>query len=148
VHGPGEEFTGQLARHADDKNRIPRAELISVITGQLSALMDDISRVLKAQGFSGARGAQVVFTGGGAELAGLADFAQGALGRPVRIGRPSTLRGLPEAHITPGFSTLAGLVQYASADPVDIRTVGLAKRRKALKGGWLTRIIHAAKDYF
>jgi len=148
VHGPGEEFTGQLARHADDKNRIPRAELISVITGQLSTLMDEISRVLKAQGFSGARGAQVVFTGGGAELAGLADFAQGALGRPVRIGRPSTLRGLPEAHITPGFSTLAGLVQYASADPVDIRTVGLAKRRKALKGGWLTRILHAAKDYF
>jgi cell division protein FtsA len=29
INGPGEEGTGgQLARHADDKNRIPRAELI------------------------------------------------------------------------------------------------------------------------
>jgi cell division protein FtsA len=111
VHGPGEEFTGQLARHADEKNRIPRAELISIITAQLSTLMDEISKVLKQMGFAGVKGAQVVFTGGGAELAGLADFAQGALGRPVRIGRPANglLKGLPEAHATPGFRLWRGL---------------------------------------
>ena len=34
VNAPGEEASGPVARHADDKNRIPRAELISVITGQ------------------------------------------------------------------------------------------------------------------
>lgn len=150
VHGPGEEFTGQLARHADDKNRIPRAELISVITGELSKLMDEINRVLKGMGFSGARGAQVVFTGGGAELAGLADFAQGALGRPVRIGRPTMLKGLPEAHATPGFSTLAGLVQYAAADPMDIRSIGPTRTRGGSESwlGWVTRILRAIKDYF
>lgn len=150
VHGPGDDFSGQLARHADDKNRIPRAELISVITGQLGKLMDEISRVLKGMGFSGARGAQVVFTGGGAELAGLADFAQGALGRPVRIGRPLALKGLPEAHATPGFSTLAGLVQYAAADPLDIRTLGgvRGKPRKAGGLGLATRVFHALKEYF
>ncbi len=150
VHGPGDDFSGQLARHADDKNRIPRAELISVITGQLGKLMDEISRVLKGMGFSGARGAQVVFTGGGAELAGLADFAQGALGRPVRIGRPMALKGLPEAHATPGFSTLAGLVQYAAADPLDIRTLGGVRGgpRKAGGLGLATRVFHALKEYF
>ena len=68
--------------------------------------------------------AQVVITGGGAELAGLADYAQGALGMPVRIGRPPRSRGLPEAHGAPGFATLAGLVLYAAEDPVDIRAVG------------------------
>ena len=150
VHGPGEEPTGQLARHADDKNRIPRAELISVITGELSKLMDEISRVLKGMGFSGARGAQVVFTGGGAELAGLADFAQGALGRPVRIGRPMALRGLPEAHAVPGFSTLAGLVQYAAAEPTDIRSIGPSRARRPSESwlGWILRILRALKDYF
>ena len=66
---------------------------------------------------------QVVLTGGGAELAGIAEFAQGALGRPVRIGKPSQLRGLPDAHATPGFTTLAGLCLYAARDPVDIRSI-------------------------
>lgn len=150
VHGPGEEVSGQLARHADEKNRIPRAELISVITTQLGALMDEISGKLKALGLGAARGAQVVFTGGGAELAGLADFAQGALGRPVRIGHPAALKGLPQAHVKPGYATLAGLVMYAEADPLDIRTVGRGGVRGGGQGvwGWLRRVLAAVKDYF
>ena len=75
-------------------------------------------------GFTGQGGQQVVLTGGGAELVGLADFAQAALGRPVRIGSARRIKGLPDAHAKPGFSTLAGLVLYASADPLDIRTIG------------------------
>ena len=150
VLGPGEESAPQLARHADDKNRIPRAELISVITGQLGRLTDEISRVLKGMGFTGARGQQVVVTGGGAELVGLADFAQAALGRPVRIGRPTALKGLPDAHATPGFSTLAGLVLYAAADPVDIRSVGATYQRTTRYSGvgLVNRVFHALKEYF
>ena len=124
VNAPGEEATGPLARHADDKNRIPRAELVSVITLQLGRLMEEVGKALKGLGFTGQRGQQVVLTGGGAELAGLADFAQSALGKPVRVGKVQHLKGLPEAHATPGFATLAGLVLYAAADPIDIRTVG------------------------
>ena len=124
VNAPGEEATGPLARHADDKNRIPRAELVSVITLQLGRLMEEVGKALKGLGFTGQRGQQVVLTGGGAELAGLADFAQAALGKPVRVGKVQHLKGLPEAHATPGFATLAGLVLYAAADPIDIRTVG------------------------
>src|SRR5690606_29183076 len=39
VNGPGEESVGPLARGADDKNRIPRSELIAVITGELDTLI-------------------------------------------------------------------------------------------------------------
>ena len=121
-----------------------------MITGQLGRLTDEISRVLKSMGFAGARGQQVVLTGGGAELAGLADFAQGALGRPVRIGRPQALKGLPDAHATPGFSTLAGLVLYASADPVDIRSVGANHQQTTRYSGigLVNRVFHALKEYF
>ena len=78
----------------------------------------------------------MVLTGGGAELAGLADYAQAALGKPVRIGRPPRCAGLPEAHAKPGFATLAGLVLYAADDPVDIRAVGpaLHSRPSATRG--------------
>lgn len=150
VNGPGEEGIGPIARHADDKNRIPRAELIGVITGQLGVLMEEVNKALKAMGFSGQRGKQVVFTGGGAELVGLADYAQAAIGKPVRIGRVSQLSGLAETHVKPGFSTLAGLALYAADDPMDIRT--FAKNRQAtihIGGiGMVSRIFRALKEYF
>jgi cell division protein FtsA len=150
VQGPGEDAGGPRARHADEANRIPRAELVSVITIQLGRQMEEINRALKTLGFTGQRGQQVVFTGGGAELVGLADFAQGALGKPVRIGRPAALRGLPEAHARPGFAALAGLILFAAADPVDIRAIGPGYRPNETWAGLglVGRIVRALKEYF
>ena len=141
---------GPIARHADDKNRIPRAELISVITVQLGHAMEEVGRALKAMGFTGQRGQQIVLTGGGAELPGLADYAQAALGKPVRVGRPPQMTGLPEGHATPGFATLAGLVLYAAADPVDIRTIGPAYTPVTSFGvaALVNRVLRAVKEYF
>ena len=134
----------------DEGRRIPRAELITVITGRLGELLDEVSRALRGLGYTGARGRQVVITGGGAELAGLADFAQAALGRPVRIGRPQALKGLAEAHATPGFSTLAGLVLYVANQPMDIRDVGRGGRQSVDHSGFgvLSRVWRALRDYF
>lgn len=150
VNAPGDEATGPAARHADDKNRIPRAELVTVVTSQLGRLMEEVNKALKALGFTGQRGQLVVITGGGAELAGLADYAQAALGKPVRIGRPQHIRGLPEAHATPGFSTLAGLVLYAAADPVDIRSIGKQYQPTIHYAGMglVNRVYRALKEYF
>jgi cell division protein FtsA len=150
VNAPGEETTGPIARHADDKNRIPRAELVSVITGQLGRLMEEVAKALKALGFNGQRGQQVVLTGGGAELVGLADFAQAALGKPVRVGRAPQLTGLAEAHLKPGFATLAGLVLYAAADPVDIRSVGPSYQPTLRYSGFglVSRVYRAVREYF
>jgi len=150
VGAPGEEGGGPLARHADESNRIPRAELVSVITTQLGRLLEEVNKALKTLGFTGQRGQQVVLTGGGAELVGLADFAQSALGKPVRIGRAPQLRGLPEAHARPGFATLAGIVLFAAADPVDIRTAGprFQPNAKYTGAGLLGRIYRALLEYF
>ena len=80
----------------------------------------------------------------------LADYAQSALGKPVRIARPPQLKGLPEAHAVPGFSTLAGLVLYAAADPVDIRSVGSRFQLTSRPGGLaqVARLWAAMKEYF
>ncbi|MCB2057251.1 MAG: cell division protein FtsA [Novosphingobium sp.] len=150
VNAPGEEVASPAARHADDKNRVPRAELVSVITAQLGRLMDEVCKALKGLGFTGQRGQLVVFTGGGAELAGLADFAQGALGKPVRIGKPQQVKGLAEAHATPGFSTLAGLVLYAVADPIDVRSAGPRYTPTFKYKGFdlVDRLYRAVREYF
>lgn len=163
VNGPGEGAgdgtdgvaAGPLARGADDKNRIVRAELIAVVTQQLAVLTGEVGKALKTMGFAGPRAGQVVLTGGGAELAGMADFMQGALGQPVRLGRPPQLTGMPEAHHAPGFATLAGLCLYAAEDPVDIRAVGARRSgvykaftRDAGPSAMVSRLFRALKEYF
>ena len=158
VNGPNDSWEGEqagpVARGADEKNRIPRAELVSVVTQQLSQLTTEVGRALKEMGFSGSRAGQVVLTGGGAELAGLAEFAQSALGMPVRIGRAPALTGLPEAHATPGFATLAGICLYAADDPVDIRAVGHRGGEYTVGASSLPgahafgRLFRALKEYF
>jgi len=150
VGGPGEEPGGPLARGADEQNRIARAELVGVVTERLSYLASEIGKSLKTLGMSGSNSGQVVLTGGGAELHGIAEFMQGALGRAVRVGKPPQLAGLPEAHATPGFATLAGLCLYAADDPVDIRSVkdiSTAVHRFAGLGG-IARVFRAMRDYF
>ena len=154
---PGEdsiEGFAAVARGADEKNRISRAQLVSVVTQHLALLTTEIGKSLKDMGFSGTRAGQVVLTGGGAELAGMAEFAQGALGMPVRLGRTPDLRGLPEAHATPGFATLAGLCLYAAEDPVDIRSVSPPRAMRASLGSGtrglfpVGRLFRAMKEYF
>jgi cell division protein FtsA len=146
---------GPLARGADDKNRIVRAELVGVVTQQLAILTGEIGKALKGMGFSGSRAGQVVLTGGGAELAGMADFMQGALGQPVRLGRPPQLSGMPEAHHAPGFATLAGLCLYAAEDPVDIRAVGAGRggvyrgfAKETGASALVGRLLRAVREYF
>lgn len=103
--------------------RITRAQLIAVIRLRLDRLMAEIRSELTKLNFEDPVGRQIVLTGGGAELKGIADYAQQALGRSVRVGRPRGLSALPEAHAGPAFATLAGLASFAAADPVDLRAL-------------------------
>jgi len=157
VLGPGEQADRTLeatARGADENNRIARAKLISVITRAQGQLTDQIGKALKDMGFSGSSAGQVVLTGGGAELAGLDEYTQSALGMPVRVGRAPSLTGLPEAHATPGFAGLAGLCLYAAEDPVDIRSIRSRYTQRMRAGGSVgrafsfRRLVRAAKEYF
>ncbi len=125
----------KTAEHTDEDGRITRAQLIAVIRQRLDHLIGEIGRALKELGFTGPVGRQVVLTGGGAELKGIADYAQSALGRTVRIGRPTGLSALPEAHSGPAFAGLAGLALYASQEPVDLRSMSSDQQKVYKYGG-------------
>ncbi|HEV2568885.1 cell division protein FtsA [Sphingomonas sp.] len=111
--------------------RITRAQLISIIRPRLEQLFGEVGKALEGLGFT--RGRQVVLTGGGAELKGIADYAQGLLGRSVRVGRPRGLTGLPDAHSGPAFATLAGLTRYAASDPIDLRNAQLDRGQQVIR---------------
>jgi cell division protein FtsA len=132
-----------------EASRITRAQLNSVIRARLEHLTGEVAAALKDLGFGGPFGRQVVLTGGGSELKGIADYAQGVLGRAVRIGRPS-LRGLPEAHSGPAFATLVGLAQFAASDELDLRAALSVDRTvpKSNSNGLVGRLISAFRSGF
>ncbi len=118
-----------LVDDGQESRRISRAELIAVIAARLDRLFAEVDEALREIGFTGAAGRQVVLTGGGAELRGIADYAQGVLARNVRIGRPHGLSGLPDAQSTAAFATLAGLTLYAGRPRFDLARMPLRAAR-------------------
>ena len=130
--------------------RITKAQLNAVVCQRVDSIVADIGRALKILGFAGPSSYQVVLTGGGAELKGIAENMQGALGRTVRIGRPIGLSGIPEAHGGPAFATLVGLVLYAASDQIDMKT-GFESRSGHSPGampGMFERIMRAIRENF
>ena len=62
------------------------------------------------------------------------------------IGRPRGLIGLPEAHSGPAFATLAGLVQFAASDPIDLRPPNTPASIRLSPRNFFQRMITAAKS--
>ena len=130
-----------------EPTRITRAQLMTVIRQQVEDLTSQIDGALKSLGFTGPVGRQVVLTGGGAELKNIADYMQGVLGRAVRVGRPRTITGLPEAHSGPAFSTLVGLAMLAGSGSGDIRDLALPGPRSPRgPSGFLGRMLTALRQ--
>ncbi|HEY0163790.1 MAG TPA: cell division protein FtsA [Sphingomicrobium sp.] len=137
------------AEDGAEPTRITRAQLMMVIRQRVEELTAQIEGSLKGLGFTGPVGRQVVLTGGGAELKNIADYMQGVLGRAVRVGRPRTITGLPDAHSGPAFSTLVGLAYLAGSGGGDIRDIGSATAaRKAPSTGVFGRLIDAMRGGF
>jgi cell division protein FtsA len=120
--------------------RVPKAQIIGVIRHRLDLLFREVGKKLDELGFIGPQARQLVLTGGGAELRSIADFAAGALGRNVRIGRPRGLTGLPPAQSGPAFATLAGLVIFAAAEVPDIWHQTMAPKSPGNNGRLATMI--------
>ncbi|MHB8145804.1 MAG: cell division protein FtsA [Vulcanimicrobiaceae bacterium] len=85
---------------------------------------------------------EVVLTGGGALLPGIAPIAEDVFGLPVRIGAPAGIGGLTDAISLPQFATAIGLVLFGAngeyeANDGSRRAVSLfAKIRKWLVELW------------
>ena len=135
------------AEDGAEPTRITRAQLMTVIRQRVEQLTGEIDAALKSLGFTGPVGRQVVLTGGGADLKNIADYMQGVLGRAVRIGRPRTITGLPDAHSGPAFTTLVGLAMLAAGGTGDLRDIALGQvvERKS-STGLIGRLVSALKQ--
>lgn len=95
--------------------KVPRAMIVSVIRPRLEETFELLKDRLEGTGM-GRAAARVVLTGGASQLTGVREMATRILGRPVRLGRPLALRGMPDSASGPAFAGAAGLLQWAAGE--------------------------------
>jgi cell division protein FtsA len=98
--------------------KVPRSMVVNIIRPRLEETFELVRERLDESGLTRAAGSRVVLTGGACQLGGVRELAAGILGKDkqVRLGRPSSLRGLPDSASGPAFATAAGLLAWAAGD--------------------------------
>jgi cell division protein FtsA len=123
--------------------RVPRSQVVHIIRPRIEETFEYIKDRLDSAGLTRAAGNRVVLTGGACQLAGVRDLAAHMLGRQVRIGRPVSLRGLPEMATGPAFATAGGLLSWAAGAGRGFQDVDMEEEQQA---GWLRRIVNYLRD--
>jgi cell division protein FtsA len=88
--------------------------LSEIIEPRATELMELIQSELARSGYEKQLGAGVVLVGGGAQVGGLAGWAEQVLGLPVRVGRPRGLGKMGETLPDPAFAAVVGLIAYGN----------------------------------
>ncbi|HZF74294.1 MAG TPA: cell division protein FtsA [Acetobacteraceae bacterium] len=96
--------------------RVPRAMVVNIIRPRLEETFELIRDRLESAGVLAEAGTRVVLTGGASQLIGARELAARVLDRQVRLGRPRTVRGLPDTAGGTAFATATGLLAWAAGE--------------------------------
>jgi cell division protein FtsA len=127
---------------------ISRATLVRIIKPRIEEILELARDRLATSPFAAEPRARVVLTGGGSQLPGLADLAARILRRPVRIGRPLGLAGLPEAAKGPAFAVAAGLLVYPQAAHLEHFEPRRTRQLMTGTGGYMARVGQWLRESF
>lgn len=89
---------------------IRRQDLCIVLKDRMEELFNLVLGELKECGLNTVPPGGIVITGGSAKIQGLVKMVEEMAGKPVRIGVPSGISGMPENMQDPSFSTALGLL--------------------------------------
>jgi len=103
------------AEEREQAQFVPRAALVHIIKPRVEEILEMVRDRLAASSFAAEPRGRVILTGGASQLTGLPELAARILGRPVRIGRPLGIAGLPDAAKGAAFAVATGLLVYPQA---------------------------------
>jgi cell division protein FtsA len=127
---------------------VSRATLTRIIKPRVEEILEMARDRLAASPFVAEPRARAVLTGGASQLSGLPELAARILGRPVRIGRPLGISGLPEAAKGPAFAVSAGLLVYPQAAHLEHVELKRTRHLMGAGGGYITRVGRWLKESF
>ena len=124
--------------------KVPRSMVVNIIRPRIEETFELVKERLERSGLTRAAGNRVVLTGGACQLAGVRELAAHMLGKQVRLGRPSALRGLPDAAAGPAFATAAGLLAWAAGAGRTLPDIDLELERRLR--GMLRRVVDFLRE--
>ena len=122
-----------------------KAILTQIISARVNEIFDAIQNEINNSGYSSKIRAGIVFTGGGAKLEGLDNYAESYFQKPSRIGSPKSIKGLEDLRGKTRYSTAVGLLLYRKRE-LSIMT---SKNKYSSKiGSVLDRYAKKLSNYF
>lgn len=107
--------------------RVPRSMLTRIIQARLEEIFNQVQERLRAGGYDVSAGRRAVLTGGACQLAGVRELAGRVLNKQVRIGRPRSVSGLPEASSGPDYAAAVGLLMAGATMAPEMLNPELAR---------------------
>ncbi|HYL39921.1 MAG TPA: cell division protein FtsA [Candidatus Binatus sp.] len=114
LRGIAEDETIAVSVLGEEAGRtISRLELCQIIEARMRETFELLAGEMRSAG-SGMLPAGLILTGGGAQLAGIAELGREVLQMPVRVVAPTGIGGLTDSILTPAFATSIGLLQWGA----------------------------------
>jgi cell division protein FtsA len=136
------------AEEREQAQFVPRAALVHIIKPRVEEILEMVRDRLAASSFAAEPRGRVILTGGASQLTGLPELAARILGRPVRIGRPLGIAGLPDAAKGAAFAAATGLLVYPQAAHLEYFETRGKRYLMSGTGGYFARVGQWLRESF
>jgi cell division protein FtsA len=126
---------------------VSRASLARIIKPRVEEILEMVRDRLAASPFAAEPRGRVILTGGASQLTGVGELAAQILRRPVRVGRPLSIAGLPEEAKEAAFAVATGLLVYPQAAHLE-HFEPRRTRQAATGGGYIARVGRWLRESF
>jgi cell division protein FtsA len=127
---------------------VPRSALVEIIKPRVEEILEMVRDRLTASSFAAEPRGRVILTGGASQMTGLAELAARILGRPVRLGRPLGIAGLPDAARGAAFAAATGLLVYPQAAHLEYFEPRTKRYLMNGTGGYFARVGQWLRESF
>jgi cell division protein FtsA len=127
---------------------VSRAQLVRIIRPRVEEILEMMRDRLAASPFAAEPRGRVILTGGASQLTGMCELASQILGRPVRLGRPLGVSGLPEEAKGPAFAVGTGLLVYPQAAHLEHFEPRGTRQSATGTGGYIARVGRWLRESF
>ena len=116
-----------------------------IITARINEIFDAIQKEINDSGYSNKIRAGLVFTGGGAKLDGIDNYAESFFKTPSRVGSPKSIKGLEDLRGKTRYSTAVGLLLYREKE---LRKLSSSNKYPSKIANLFNKVTKKLSNYF
>jgi len=132
----------------DSPQFVSRGALTHIIKPRIEEILEMARDRLAASPFAAEPRGRIIITGGASLLTGMAELVARILGRPVSLGRPLGIAGLPEVAKGPAFAVAAGLLVYPQAAHLEYFEPRHTRQLLTGTGGYIAKVGRWLRESF